>query len=77
MAILVSKGLGTFMGGVIRDLMLAMQDEAALAYAVAFAVSAAGLVAAALILTGLDITGFARETSRGEIESLPLGSVEM
>jgi BCD family chlorophyll transporter-like MFS transporter len=53
-AILVSKGLGTFMGGVIRDVMLAIQDDVALAYGIAFGLSAVGLVLAALILTGLD-----------------------
>jgi BCD family chlorophyll transporter-like MFS transporter len=76
-AILVSKGLGTFMGGVIRDLMLAVQDEATLAYAVVFALSAAGLVLAALILRGIDVIGFARDSGRSEIEPLPLASVEM
>jgi BCD family chlorophyll transporter-like MFS transporter len=76
-AILVSKGLGTFMGGVIRDVMLFVRDDAALAYAVAFAVAAVGLLAAALVLTGLDIIGFARDSGRDQIEPLPLASVEM
>jgi BCD family chlorophyll transporter-like MFS transporter len=76
-AILVSKGLGTFMGGVIRDVMLAAQDDVALAYGIAFGVSAVGLALAALILTGLDIIGFARDSERLEIEPLPLASVEM
>jgi BCD family chlorophyll transporter-like MFS transporter len=76
-AILVSKGSGTFIGGVIRDLMLAIRDEATLAYGVAFGVSAAGLVVAALVLTGLDVIGFARDSGRDEIEPLPLASVEM
>jgi BCD family chlorophyll transporter-like MFS transporter len=76
-AILVSKGLGTFMGGVIRDLMLAFQNEATLAYGVAFGVSAAGLIAAALLLIGLDIIGFARDRGLDEIEPLPLASIEM
>lgn len=76
-AILVSKGLGTFMGGVIRDVMLAIGDQAALAYGVAFGVSAAGLVAAALILTSLDIIGFARDSGRLKVEPLPLASAEM
>jgi MFS transporter, BCD family, chlorophyll transporter len=76
-AILVSKGLGTFMGGVIRDLMLAAQDDATLAYGVAFAIAAVGLAAAALLLSGLDIIGFARDSGRDEIEPLPLASVEM
>jgi BCD family chlorophyll transporter-like MFS transporter len=76
-AILVSKGLGTFIGGVIRDLMLAVQDEASLAYGVAFAFAAVGLVAAALLLSGFDIVGFARDSGRDEIEHLPLASVEM
>jgi hypothetical protein len=55
---------------VIRDVMLFVQDDAALAYGVAFALSAAGLVGAALILTGLDIIGFARDSGRLEAESL-------
>jgi BCD family chlorophyll transporter-like MFS transporter len=76
-AILVSKGLGTLMGGVIRDLMLAIQDDAALAYGIVFGVSAIGLALAALILTGLDIIGFARDSGRLENDSLPLASVEM
>jgi BCD family chlorophyll transporter-like MFS transporter len=76
-AILVSKGLGTFIGGVIRDLMLVVQGEVALAYGVAFGVSAAGLIVAALLLIGLDIVGFARERGQTDIEPLPLASIEM
>jgi BCD family chlorophyll transporter-like MFS transporter len=71
-AILVSKGLGTFVGGVIRDVMLFVQDDAALAYGVAFGLSAAGLVGAALILTGLDIIGFAQDSGRPKGEPLPV-----
>lgn len=74
-AILVSKGSGTFMGGVIRDVMLFVQEDAALSYAVGFGLSAAGLVVAALILTGVDIIGFARDSSRLEVEPVP--GVEM
>lgn len=63
-AILVSKGLGTFMGGVVRDLLLAVQNSPAVAYGAVFALSAAGLLLAALIISRLDAIGFARETGR-------------
>lgn len=63
-SILVSKGLGTFAGGVIRDIFyLGFGTSAGLAYGVVFLVSASGLAAAALWLGGLDVIGFARDTS--------------
>ncbi len=76
-SILVSKGLGTFSGGLIRDVMLAFQGSSALAYAMVFAVSATGLLAAAWIISGLDILGFARDSGRYEEGELPLASIEM
>lgn len=76
-AILVSKGLGTFMGGVVRDVLLAVGAQAWLAYGAIFALSAMGLLAAAGILTRLDVVSFARDTGRRGVERLPLASVEM
>jgi BCD family chlorophyll transporter-like MFS transporter len=76
-AILVSKGLGTFMGGVIRDVFLAAGAQAWLAYGAIFALSAVGLLAAAGILSRLDVVSFARDTGRQGVEKLPLASVEM
>ncbi len=64
-SILVSKGLGTFAGGVIRDLFyLGFGSSAGLAYGAVFLLSASGLAVAALWLGGLDVIGFARDTGR-------------
>jgi BCD family chlorophyll transporter-like MFS transporter len=76
-AILVSKGLGTFIGGVVRDVLLAAGAQAWVAYGAIFVLSAVGLLAAAGILSRLDVVSFARDTGRQEIEKLPLASVEM
>jgi len=73
-AILVSKGLGTFMGGVVRDVLLALGAPDGAAYGAIFALSAMGLFAAAVIISSLDIVGFVRDSGRyeiGELETLP------
>lgn len=61
-AILVSKGLGTLMGGVIRDLMLALGSMPEAAYGLIFIISAVGLLVAAALVSGLDVTGFVRNS---------------
>lgn len=60
-AILVSKGSGTFTGGLVRDIILASNSSYNLAYAVVFALSTLGLFAAAWLAGGLDVKGFAQE----------------
>ncbi len=65
-AILVSKGLGTFMGGVIRDLLLAISSPEYAAYGAIYFISAVGLLAAVFILASLDVVRFARDTGRFE-----------
>lgn len=63
--ILVSKGLGTFAGGALRDLFVRGFDwHLALAYTVIFALAAAGLGGAALILHGRHIITFAQDAGR-------------
>lgn len=61
-SVLVSKGLGTLVGGVIRDIGLAVGSTVELAYGLIFIVSAIGLVAAGLIITGVDVAGFVRDS---------------
>ncbi len=62
---LLFKGLGTFVGGALRDLFLLRLELApGLSYGVIFLLQAVGLVAAALLLTRIDILGFARDTGR-------------
>lgn len=61
-SILVSKGLGTFAGGFLRDLLLLiLQLPETTAYGLVFTFSAAGLVAAVLILARIDILGYANQ----------------
>jgi BCD family chlorophyll transporter-like MFS transporter len=64
-SILIFKGLGTFVGGALRDLLLLnLQAGAALSYGAVFILEAAGLVGAVLILSRLDVLGFARDVGR-------------
>lgn len=63
--ILVSKGLGTFFGGLLRDaFLLAMGLPAPVAYGLIFGLEATMLLAAVLILSRIDVVGFAREYGR-------------
>jgi len=62
---LLFKGLGTFLGGAMRDLFLLQMNLApGLSYGVVFLLQALGLATAALVLTRIDILGFARDTGR-------------
>jgi BCD family chlorophyll transporter-like MFS transporter len=64
-AILLSKGLGTFLGGALRDLLLlGFNLPAGLGYAIIFALEAGGLLGAILILSRIDVVGFARDVGR-------------
>jgi BCD family chlorophyll transporter-like MFS transporter len=64
-AILVSKGLGTFLGGAVRDvLLLGLGLSPGATYAAIFGLEALGLVGAILILTRIDVVGFARDVGR-------------
>ena len=62
---LLFKGLGTFLGGGLRDLFLLQMNVApGLSYGVVFLLQALGLATAALLLARIDILGFARDTGR-------------
>lgn len=64
-SILVFKGLGTLTGGATRDLfLLRMGMDPGLAYGIVFTLQAVGLAVAVLILSRIDILGFARDTGR-------------
>lgn len=64
-AVLVSKGVGTFAGGAMRDLLLIHAGlSAASSYSIIFALAALGLLGAVFILANLDILGFARDAGR-------------
>lgn len=63
-SVLISKGLGTFFGGLLRDIFLAVNLSQGMSYGLIFVVSALLLAAAALLLLRLDVVGFAREYGR-------------
>ncbi len=64
-SILVFKGLGTFLGGTLRDLFyLNAHFSAATTYGLVFSLSTLGLLLAIYLLSRVDIIGFARDTGR-------------
>jgi BCD family chlorophyll transporter-like MFS transporter len=75
-AVLVSRGVGTFVGGVFRDLFLALNLSEGLSYGLVFAFSAVGLLIAARVVSGVDAVSFAQEHERSQEEnSLPLSTL--
>jgi BCD family chlorophyll transporter-like MFS transporter len=62
-AILVSKGLGTFTGGLSRDVVLYLSDGFPIAYAVTCLLAGIGLWTAVLLLRGVDVPGFVRQAA--------------
>ena len=65
---LVSRGVGIGLGGVVRDIGLALTGSAAIAYSSVFILEAIGLAVCIAILSRLDVTGFAREH---QVETTP------
>ena len=64
-SILIFKGLGTFFGGGLRDLfVLSLDMPVSMSYGLVFLLAAVGLMGAVLILTRLDIVGFAHDIGR-------------
>jgi BCD family chlorophyll transporter-like MFS transporter len=65
LSILVFKGLGTFLGGALRDIFfLNMGLSANVSYGLIFVLSALGLLGSVLILSRVDVLGFARDSGR-------------
>ncbi len=65
LSILLFKGLGTFLGGALRDLfMLQAGLPASISYALVFIFSTVGLAAAVIALSRVDVLGFARDVGR-------------
>lgn len=64
-AVTVFKGLGVFLGGAMRDLLLLnLALPATLAYGVVFSLAALGLLVAALILAQVNVLSFAEGVGR-------------
>lgn len=62
--ILLSRGLGIFLGGALRDLLLRLTGAPGLSYGVIFGLAALGLLGAVWLLSRINIVGFARDTGR-------------
>lgn len=63
-SVLIFKGLGTFFGGLLRDIFLSGGLSLAYSYGLVFVVSAGLLITAVSVLRRLDVMGFAREYGR-------------
>ncbi len=63
-SILIFKGLGNFLGSLLRDIFLGINLSGAAAYGITFAIAAIGLFASVFILHRLDVVGFALDTGR-------------
>lgn len=61
--VLISKGLGTALGGALRDLFLAVTTPA-MGYGLIFVIGGVGLLGAVGLLRHVDVRGFARESGR-------------
>ncbi len=63
-SVLIFKGLGTFWGGMLRDILLWMNLPLNAAYGFSFVFAAAVLTGTAVLLRRLDVVGFARDAGR-------------
>jgi BCD family chlorophyll transporter-like MFS transporter len=68
---LVSRGVGIGLGGVVRDVGLALSGSIGIAYAAVFVLEAVGLAVCIWLLSRLDVAGFARE-HQVEVGASPL-----
>ncbi|MBI5876303.1 MAG: BCD family MFS transporter [Chloroflexi bacterium] len=73
-AILLSRGVGIGLGGLLRDVLKALVGAPAPAYGAIFALEALGLALALLALARVDVPGFAREHGRGGPREVPLAA---
>ncbi|MBE2202610.1 MAG: BCD family MFS transporter [Anaerolinea sp.] len=63
-SVLIFKGLGTFWGGMLRDILLWLNLPLNAAYGFSFVFAAAVLAGTAVLLRRLDVVGFARDAGR-------------
>lgn len=64
LSILVFKGLGTFLGGLLRDVGFLLNWQQAAAYALPIGLSGLLLLLSSLLVRRIDFVGFARETGQ-------------
>ncbi|CAG0931381.1 Protein PucC [Thermoflexales bacterium] len=64
---LVSRGVGIGLGGIVRDIGLALTGSPAVAYSSVFLLEAMGLAVCITLVRRLDVAGFARQQPGGEL----------
>jgi BCD family chlorophyll transporter-like MFS transporter len=64
---LVSRGVGIGLGGIVRDIGLALTGSPAVAYSSVFLLEAIGLTVCITLVRRLDVAGFARQQQGGEL----------
>lgn len=62
--ILLTRGIGIFSGGALRDGLHALTQSYGLAYGVIFGIEGLGLLISILLLARVNIISFARDTGR-------------
>lgn len=75
--ILLSRGAGIFLGGVLRDALLRSTGSAELSYGIIFGLEALGLLGAMWLLSRLNIEAFARDTGRVNPIEVQVAAAEM
>jgi BCD family chlorophyll transporter-like MFS transporter len=66
---LVSRGIGIGLGGVVRDVMLALTGSQAVAYSSVFILEAIGLAVCIALVLRLDVVGFVRQRQTDEFSA--------
>lgn len=75
--ILLSRGVGIFLGGALRDILLHSTGSPELSYGIIFGLEALGLLGAAWLLSHINIEGFARDTGRVNPIEVQVAAAEM
>ena len=78
-SILIFKGLGNFLGSLLRDVFLASGLTPNASYGITFLVATIGLAASVLVLSRIDIIGFAKDYGRNQptAEEVQAAGVEL
>ena len=71
---LTARGAGIAVGGVVRDIMLAVSGEIAAAYGALFLLEGIGLVMSVVMLLRVDVAGFAQRRMRASTTELLAGA---
>lgn len=75
--ILLTRGVGIFAGGALRDALHALFQSYSLAYGVIFGLEGLGLLVSILLLTRVNIASFARDAGRIPITDAQVIAAEM